>query len=227
VRRQGAIPALRLALRVGLLAAPGEPSECCAFYTALLAALRRRPQVVEGCLEGVDVVFPPVDVGVVHYPSFLGELAATGEAKDAFFLRRLASAARVGEWLAETRLEPGQVALIVDVESSRRTAGNIRLFDCRREKSCLVIWPPLVAPTRVPRVRPEPPVPPSQLSATPAPPSQTSANGGRGGDQRVPGAWLGPRAAGGAARSPARAPVRAAPGAARAHAPVSRRRRRR
>ena len=102
MRRQGAIPALRLALRVGLLAAPGEPSECCAFYTALLAALRRRPQVVEGCLEGVDVVFPPVDVGVVHYPSFLGELAATGEAKEAFFLRRLASAARVGEWLAES-----------------------------------------------------------------------------------------------------------------------------
>ena len=118
MRRQGAIPALRLALRVGLLAAPGEPSECCAFYTALLAALRRRPQVVEGCLEGVDVVFPPVDVGVVHYPSFLGELAATGEAKEAFFLRRLASAARLGEWLAETRLEPGQVALIVDAESS-------------------------------------------------------------------------------------------------------------
>ncbi|KAH8097162.1 hypothetical protein JL720_43 [Aureococcus anophagefferens] len=95
---------------------PGEPSECCAFYTALLAALRRRPQVVEGCLKGVDVVFPPVDVGVVHYPSFLGELAATGEAKDAFFLRRLAP--RAGEWLAETRLEPGQVALIVDAESS-------------------------------------------------------------------------------------------------------------
>ena len=118
MRRQGAIPALRLALRVGLLAAPGEPSECCAFYAALLAALRRRPQVVESCLEGVDVVFPPVDVGVVHYPSFLGELAATGEAKEAFFLRRLASAARVGEWLAETRLEPGQVALIVDAESS-------------------------------------------------------------------------------------------------------------